>query len=91
VPGGVRFFAPLYLDRIEFSGGLRGLYEKYTAESPFSERHGWGGYSVASAAVALDHTRRVWLGATPRFFLANPAYARDRWFQISAELSVRFR
>jgi len=24
-------------------------------------------------------------------FLANPAFARDRWFQISAELSLRFR
>ena len=96
VPFGVRFVAPLYLGRIEFSGGGGGLYEKYTVGSPFPgggplPRNGWGGYFVGSAAMALDHSRHFWLGATPRLFLANPAYARDRWFQISGELSFRFR
>jgi hypothetical protein len=95
LPFGVRFIAPLYLGRIEFSGGGGGLYEKYTVGSPFpgggpSDRHGWGGYFVGSAAVALDHSHHFWLGATPRWFLANPASARDRWFQIAGELTFRF-
>jgi hypothetical protein len=96
VPFGVRFVAPLYLGRIEFSGGGGGLYEKYTVGSPGIgggplPRQGWGGYFVGSAAMALDHSRHFWLGATPRWFLANPTFARDRWFQISGEFSVRFR
>ena len=96
VPFGLRFVAPLYLGRIEFSGGGGGLYEKYTVGGPSpgggpSPRDGWGGYFVGSVACALDHSRHVWLSATPRWFLANPAYARDRWFQVSGEISVRFR
>jgi hypothetical protein len=96
VPFGVCFVAPLYLGRVEFSGGGGGLYENYTVGSPGPgggplPRQGWGGYFVGSVAVPLDHSRRFWVGATPRWFLANPAYARDRWFQISGEFSVRFR
>lgn len=95
IPFGVRFIAPLYLGRIEFSAGGGGLYEKYTVATPSPgggplPRHGWGGYFLGSSAIALDHSRHFWLGATPRWFLANPAYARDRWFQITAEFSVRF-
>lgn len=95
VPFGVRFIAPVYLGRIEFSGGGGGLYEEYSVSNPnlgfgLQSRHGWGGYFVGSAAVALDRKKHFWLGATPRLFLANPAYARDRWFQISGEASVRF-
>ncbi|MGC9973234.1 MAG: hypothetical protein ABSE56_21880 [Bryobacteraceae bacterium] len=96
VPFGVRFIAPLYLGRVEFSGGGGGLYEKYSVSNPNSafglqSRSGWGGYFVASASVALDGRKHFWLGATPRLFLANPANGRDRWFQISGEMSVRFR
>jgi len=96
VPFGVRLIAPLYLGRVEFAGGGGGLYENYTVANPFEgfaplPRQGWGGYFVGSAAIALDHAHRFWLGATPRWFLANPAHARDRWFQISGEFSVRFR
>lgn len=96
IPFGVRFIAPPYLGRIEFSGGGGGLYEQYTVNTAFPgggpfPRHGWGGYFVASAAVVLDQSRHFWLSATPRLFLVNPAFARDRWFQISAEFSVRFR
>lgn len=95
VPFGLRFVAPLYLDRIEFSGGGGGLYEKYTVGNAgpgggYSPRGGWGGYFVGSAAVALDHSHRFWLAATPRWFLANPGFARDRWFQISGEINFRF-
>ena len=70
------------------------MYEKYTVESAYggspTPRSGWGGYFLGSAAVALDPAGRFWLGATPRLFLANPAYARDRWFQIAGEFSIRF-
>jgi hypothetical protein len=96
VPFGIRFIAPRYLGRIEFSGGGGGLYEKYSVSNPNSgfglaSRHGWGGYFVGSASVALDARKHFWLGATPRWFVVNPPYARDRWFQISGEFSVRFR
>jgi hypothetical protein len=95
VPFGVRFTAPLYRGRLEFSAGGGGLFEKYTSGATFGGAflpyHGWGGYFVGSAAMALDHSRHFWLGATPRWFLANPANGRDRWFQICGEFSVRFR
>ncbi|HYW46873.1 MAG TPA: hypothetical protein VE959_28660 [Bryobacteraceae bacterium] len=95
VPFGVRFIAPLYLGRIEFSGGGGGLYEKYSVSNPdtgfgLQSRDGWGGYFVASTALALDRAKHFWLGATPRLFLANPGYARDRWFQLAGEFSFRF-
>ncbi len=95
VPFGIRFVAPLYLERIEFSAGGGGLYEKYSVGNPNialgpQPRDGWGGYFVGSASVALDRGNRFWLGATPRFFLANADGRHDRWFQISGEFSVRF-
>jgi hypothetical protein len=95
VPFGVRFIAPLYLGRIQFSGGGGRLYERYTVgSSAFGggplPRHRWGGYFVGSAAMALDPSRHLWLGVTPRWFLANPAYARDRWFQIAGEFSAKW-
>jgi hypothetical protein len=97
IPFGIRFLAPLYLDRMEFSGGGGGLYEKYTPGTGGPPgygvtlgRDGWGGYFVGSAAVSLDRSRRFWLAVTPRWFLANPSYARDRWLQIAGEIQVRF-
>ena len=95
VPVGVRFVAPLYLGRVEFSGGGGGLYERYTVGNALPgggpyPRNAWGGYLAGSTAVALDHSRRFWLSATPRWFLANSTYGRDRWFQLSAEFSIRF-
>jgi hypothetical protein len=96
IPFGVRFVAPLYLKPIEFSAGGGGLYEKYSVSKATSNfgiapRDGWGGYFAASAAVALDGVKHFWIGATPRWFLANPPFTRDRWFQISGELTLRFR
>ena len=95
VPFGVRFIAPLYLGRIEFSGGGGGLYEKYSVSNPnigfgLVSRGGWGGYFAGSVSFALDRGKHFWLGATPRWFLANAASARDRWFQLAGEFSVRF-
>ena len=92
VPVGVRFIAPLYLGRIEFSGGGGGLFEKYAVGNPFPgggalTYRGWGGYFAGSAAVALDHSRRFWLGATPRWFLANSG-PDDRYTDSKAACSM---
>jgi hypothetical protein len=97
IPFGFRFVAPSFGGRLEVSAGGGGLYERYRTENPFFGgvvpfvRTGWGGYFVASGAVALDHGKHFWLGVTPRWFLANPAYDRDRWFQIAGEVSFRFK
>lgn len=95
IPFGIRFIAPLYLNRIEFSGGGGGLYEKYSVSNPnpglgVMSRTGWGGYFAGATSVALDRGRHVWMGAASRIFLANPAYARDRWLQITLEFIWRF-
>jgi len=96
IPFGVRFVAPLAGGRMEISAGGGGLFERYRLGTPFSGvnpfvRRAWGGYFVGGAAVALDRGRHIWLGAVPRWFLANPPYDRDRWFLITGELSVRFK
>ncbi|HEY3440295.1 MAG TPA: hypothetical protein VGK29_06070 [Paludibaculum sp.] len=94
-PFGVRFVAPIRTGRLELSAGGGGLYERYTVGNPIAPgyeapRHGWGGYFVGSTAIALDRSHHFWLGVTPRWFLANPPYNRDRWFQLSGEFSIRF-
>jgi hypothetical protein len=97
IPFGLRFLASLAGGRVEVSAGGGGLFERYRTENPFfggvlpAVRTAWGGYFAGGAAVALDRGRHVWLGAAPRWFLANPPYDRDRWFQITGEVSVRFK
>jgi hypothetical protein len=91
VPFGVRFVAPIAWQRIELSAGGGALYERYSVSNPnfnIQSRSGWGGYFTGGAAVALS--RHFLLGATPRFFLANPSYARDRWFVITGDVTFRF-
>src|SRR5438034_9129028 len=83
LPFGVRFVAPLHHCGMEISGGGGGLYEKYTVARLFPgggplPRHGWGGYFVASAVMALDLGRHFWLGVTRLRSLASPAYAPER-------------
>jgi len=95
VPFGVRFVAPLAWKRVEVSGGGGGLYERYQVgnpDNPFDllDRSGWGGYFRGGAAVWIDRGHHWWLGASPTFFLANPRYARDRWFVIAPEISFRW-
>jgi len=96
IPVGVRFIAPVAQGRVEVSAGGGGLFERYRTDDPFSgvrpfARTAWGGYFSGGAAVALDRGRHFWLGASPRWFLANPPYDRDRWFQITGEVSYRFK
>ena len=91
VPFGIRFVAPLRQSRVELSAGGGALYERYSSNGSFLYGYdGWGGYLVGSASVALDRGRHFWLGAAPRFLLANPQYRRDRWFTITGEVSFRF-
>jgi len=95
VPFGIRAIAPLHADRLELSAGGGGLYQKYSISNPnpglgAESRHGWGGYLAAGAAVSVDRGRHIWLGFTPRAFLANPKYRRDRWLQWNGEISFRF-
>jgi len=96
VPFGIRFVSKMHGERLEFSGDGGGLYEKYHVSNPdwgfgVLSRSGWGGYFVGSAAVARDKQgHHYWLGVTPRWFLANSGFHRDRWLQISGEFSIRF-
>lgn len=95
VPFGLRFILPMHRGRVELSAGGGGLYEKYSVSNAnpglgAAPRNGWGGYFVGGATVALDRGKHFWLGVTPRVFLANPKYARDRWFQLMGEFSFRF-
>jgi hypothetical protein len=93
VPFGVRGILPLHSDRVELSLVAGGLYEKFTiAPNPpgVMSRGGWGESFGAGAAVALDHGRHFWLGASPRFYLANTGGQNDRWFVITGDFSFRF-
>lgn len=95
VPFGVKFIVPINHNRFELSAGGGGLYQKYSISNSGSgfglePYHAWGGYLVESASVALDRGRHFWLGVAPRFFLANGAYHRDRWFTVTGEFSFRF-
>jgi len=97
VPFGLRVVAPLWRGRLEVSAGGGGVYEKYvvanTNQIPccFYGVDGWGGYFVGGAAVPLDRGRHWWVGASPKWFLANPTEGQhDRWFVIPLEFSWRF-
>jgi hypothetical protein len=99
VPFGLRGILPLHSGRIELSAAAGGLYEKYSVSNPNSNlglqsRAGWGGYFAGGAAMAIDRGRHFWLGASPRWFLANAnqgfGYQHDRWFAITGDFSVRF-
>jgi len=94
LPIGVRFIVPLRHDRFEISGGVGGVYERYSGGStPISAESysGGGGYFKAKAAFALDSRRHFWLGTTPHFFLVNGTYSkRDRWFVLTGDISFRF-
>lgn len=97
VPFGLRGVLPLGGGRFELSAGGGGLYEQYSISNPFLaagliSRGGWGGYLTGGAAVALDRSRRFWLGATPRWYLTNTTspYDRNRWFVITGDIGIRF-
>ncbi len=94
VPFGLRGILPLRGGRFELSAAAGGLYERYsvgnlnTATGPLP-RTGWGGYFGLGAAVAIDRGRHLWLGTSPRLFMAN-SEARDRWVAIGGEVGFRF-
>lgn len=94
VPFGVRFIRPAAHGRVEFSAGGGGLYEHFSTSEQVGlagyDYNGFGGYIKGSVAVALDHHRHFWIGATPRVNLANSGNYRDRWFLITGDIGVRF-
>ena len=95
VPFGLRGVLPFKRDRVELSAAAGGLYEKYSVSNPGpfgpESRNGWGGYFAGGAAIAIDRGRHFWLGASPRWYLANPSQGtHDRWFVIAGDLSFRF-
>jgi hypothetical protein len=96
VPVGLRFLLPLAAGRAELSGGLGGLYGRYTVAAPLSgggslSYGSWGGYVTGGGAVALDRRRHFWLGFSPRFLLDYGRYSvRNRWLLTNGEISVRF-
>jgi len=95
VPFGLRFILPLRHDRFELSVGIGGLYQSVsgggaTPVGGAASYNAFGGYAKETAAVALDHDRHWWLGATPRVMLANGQSARDRWFLLTGDISFRF-
>lgn len=88
VPFGVRFILPLKHDRFELSAGAGGLYENISGGG--YGYNAFGAYVKTSPAVALDHGRHFWLGATPRIMIVNGQYARDRWFMLTGDIGLRF-
>ena len=89
VPFGGRFIRPIAHGRAEFSVGGGGLFEHFSTSDQYSY-NGFGGYLKTSLAVALDHHRHFWIGATPRWNIANSGNYRDRWFLITGDIGVRF-
>jgi hypothetical protein len=92
---GGRSVLPLKNGRVELSLGGGALYEWFSVSNPNTafggtSYSGWGGYFAASGAVALDRGRHFWLAASPRWFLANPANLRDRWFVIGGDFGFHF-
>jgi hypothetical protein len=74
--------------------GTGTLYENFSVGAglgtlPYSY-NGFGGYAETSVAVALDRRRHLWLDMTPRAILANGGNARDRWFMLTGDMSLRF-
>ena len=96
VPFGGSFVVPTERDRVEFSLGAGGLYQRFSISNPntaFGQESysAWGGYAVAGAKVALDRARHFWLGATPRFLLANGGNRGSRWFFLfTGDVGFRF-
>jgi hypothetical protein len=97
VPFGLRGILPIKRGRVELSAAAGGLYEKYAVSNPnqavgLESRDGWGGYFASGAAIAIDRGRHFWLGASPRWYLANAnrGYTHDRWFVITGELGFGF-
>jgi hypothetical protein len=95
VPFGLKFSLPVRHDRFELSVGGGGLYQRFSVSNPntdFGETgySAWGGYFKATAGVAIDRRKRLWLSVTPRWSLANSGGIRDRWFMLTGDISYRF-
>jgi len=114
VPLGGRAILPLAAQRIELFGGGGAAYLHYGesvevpgggSDSGFKcqtcrSRDGWGSYATAGVNVALEGSRRFWLGVETRLFHGKtngdplgavpPLETRDTWMNTAAVFIVRF-
>ena len=91
---GTSLILPVPAKRLELSLGAGGLIAHYSGGTfygyslaPYTS---FGGYVTARASVALDHKRHFWIGVSPRIFLSNGTYTRDRWTILTGDLSFHF-
>jgi hypothetical protein len=114
VPLGGRAILPLPGQRIELFGGGGAAYLHYgeTVEVPGAgtdsgfrcqtckSRGGWGSYATAGVNVAVEGSRRFWVGVEARLFHGKtngdplgavpPLETQDTWINTAAVFTVRF-
>jgi hypothetical protein len=114
VPFGGRGILPLVSQRIELFGGGGAVYLHYgeSVEVPGSgdnssfncrtcrSRDGWGAYAIAGVNVAVERSRRFWVGVESRLIHGktngDPLGAvprletHDTWINTAAVFTVRF-
>ena len=114
VPFGGRAILPLPGQRIELFGGGGAAYLHYgeSVEVPGSgdnssfncrtcrSRGGWGSYAVAGVNVAVEGSRRFWVGVESRLVHGKtngdplgavpPLETHDTWINTAAVFTVRF-
>jgi hypothetical protein len=114
VPLGGRAILPLPGQRIELFGGGGATYLHYgeTVEVPGAgtdsgfrcqtckSRGGWGSYATAGVNVAVEGSRRFWVGVETRLFHGKtngdplgavpPLETQDTWINTAAVFTVRF-
>ncbi len=114
VPFGGRAILPLASRRIELFGGGGAAYLHYgeSVEVPGSgdgssfncrtcrSRGGWGAYAIAGINVAVERSRRFWVGVESRLVHGKtngdplgavpPLQTQDTWINTAAVFLVRF-
>jgi hypothetical protein len=114
VPFGGRGILPLAGERIELFGGGGAAYIHYgeSVEVPGAgddsnfkcqtcrSRDGWGAYATAGVNVAVERSRRFWVGVESRIIHGKtngdplgavpPLETQDTWIDTAAVFTVRF-
>jgi hypothetical protein len=114
VPFGGRAILPLPGQRIELFGGGGAAYLHYGesvevpgggSDSGFNcrtcrSRGGWGAYAVAGVSVAVERSRRFWVGVESRLFHGKtngdplgavpPLETTDTWINTAGFFMIRF-
>ncbi len=114
VPFGGRAILPLAARRIELFGGGGAAYLHYGesvvvpgagSDSSFNcrtcrSRGGWGSYAIAGVNVAVERSRRFWIGVESRLVHGKtngdplgavpPLQTQDTWINTAGVFMVRF-